>query len=294
MNTKLLRSLQIFVEVADIRNMSIAAKNLHMTVSAISQQLRKLELEVGLSLFNRNTRHISLTEAGSIYYHTSKELIRVAENAQMQIEQLQETPSGKLKIIAPEGFGGGLLSSPLNTLLSQFPKIAVSLELTPDPVDIIASGADLAITLYEVKDVNLNCRHMATWNLMLCVAATHPLATQNVTTIEELLPHAYIAYPAMEDYVLNNQDRKDFIQNTPRLHVNSMQAMIRLTRDGLGFAILPEPEVRDQLASGELVNILPGWNVPTFSVYAVAPKHESTPVKTQAAVACLQEAFSLV
>lgn len=112
MNTKLLRPLKVFVEVADTNNMSLAAQNLHMTVSAISQQLRKLELELGVSLFNRNTRHISLTEAGEIYYKSSIELITVAERTQQKIEQLQETPSGKLKIIAPEGFGGGLLSNP--------------------------------------------------------------------------------------------------------------------------------------------------------------------------------------
>lgn len=92
MNTKLLRSLQIFVEVANTSNMSIAAKKLHMTVSAISQQLRKLEQEIGLSLFNRNTRHISLTEAGHIYYKTSMELIRVQKRLSTRLSNFRKHP----------------------------------------------------------------------------------------------------------------------------------------------------------------------------------------------------------
>ena len=83
MNMKLLRSLQVFIAVAESGSMSVAARSLHMTVSAISQQLRKLEQDIGLSLFNRNTRSLSLTEAGRIYYDTSKQMLKTAEIAQV-------------------------------------------------------------------------------------------------------------------------------------------------------------------------------------------------------------------
>ena len=145
MNMKLLRSLQVFIAVAESGSMSVAARSLHMTVSAISQQLRKLEQDIGLSLFNRNTRSLSLTEAGRIYYDTSKQMLKTAEIAQEQIETLQDAPSGKINIIAPEGFGGGLLSQPIHKLCEEFPKITVSLTVTDEPKDIIASGADLVL-----------------------------------------------------------------------------------------------------------------------------------------------------
>lgn len=64
----------------------------------------------------------------------------------------------------------------MQALLSEFPKIKVALELTSQTTDVIASGADLAISLQEVNDVNLHCRHLATWDLIVCVAANHPLA----------------------------------------------------------------------------------------------------------------------
>ncbi|MBU3020554.1 LysR family transcriptional regulator [Aestuariibacter sp. A3R04] len=293
MNIKLLRSLQVFVEVANTNNMSTAAKNLHMTVSAISQQLRKLEQEMGMSLFNRNTRHISLTEAGQIYYQSSIELISVAERAHQRIEQLQETPSGKLKIIAPEGFGGGLLSNPIDELLSAFPKISVSLILTDEPYDVIASGADLAITLEALSDVNLNCQKLASWQLLLCAAGTHPLARILPDSPEALRAHCHIGHSELDTFALRHESHTHLL-DYPRLQVNSMQALIQLTRDGLGFAVLPEPEIRQQLARGELVHILPHWRVPDYQVYAVSPKHDAVPVKTQAAVDCLKAAFSRI
>ncbi|MEG3765385.1 LysR family transcriptional regulator [Alteromonas sp. 14N.309.X.WAT.G.H12] len=294
MNTKLLRSLQIFVEVAHTSNMSMAAKNLHMTVSAISQQLRKLEMEAGLSLFNRNTRHISLTEAGHIYYKTSMKLLEVARDAQHAIEQLQETPSGKLKITAPEGFGGGLLSKPLNNLLSQYPKITVALELTDDSVDVIASGADLAISLEKVNEANLDCSHLATWDLLLCVSRDHPLAQEVQPTAESLQQYRFLSHRSMPTVTLTKHDESNILLEKSRIEVNAMPALIRLTRDGLGYGLLPEPEVRELVKSGELVRLLADWNVPKYSVYAVTPKHEAMPVKTKATVNCLKESFAIL
>ena len=150
MNTKLLRSLQVFVAVTDSGSMSVAARELHMTVSAISQQLRKLEHDIGLSLFNRNTRSLSLTEAGRIYYETSKQMLQTAELAQQKIESLQDDPTGKINIIAPEGFGGGLLSEPLKKLCEEFPKITISLTVPSrniiKPLLSIKAQRDLKVT----------------------------------------------------------------------------------------------------------------------------------------------------
>ena len=167
MNTKLLRSLQVFVAVTDSGSMSVAARELHMTVSAISQQLRKLEHDIGLSLFNRNTRSLGLTEAGRIYYETSKQMLQTAELAQQKIESLQDNPTGNINIIAPEGFGGGLLSEPLKKLCEEFPKITISLTVTDEPKDIIASSADLVLCFAPVSDTNFSSLKLATWERIL-------------------------------------------------------------------------------------------------------------------------------
>ena len=119
MNTKLLRSLQVFVAVTDSGSMSVAARELHMTVSAISQQLRKLEHDIGLSLFNRNTRSLSLTEAGRIYYETSKQMLQTAELAQQKIESLQDDPTGKSLPMTKRWEGGLITIAPVPAFCNQ-------------------------------------------------------------------------------------------------------------------------------------------------------------------------------
>lgn len=294
MNNKLLRSLQVFVAVTDSGSMSVAARELHMTVSAISQQLRKLEYDIGLSLFNRNTRSLSLTEAGRIYYDTSLKILETSALAQQKIESLQDLPTGKINIIAPEGFGGGLLSEPLRKLCDEFPKITISLTLTDEPKDIIASSADLVLCFAPVSDTNFSSLKLATWDRILCVATEHPLADTKLSTPEQLSEHIYISHRHIEEYVMRHEKEGDFELDAQRIHVNSMQTLIQLTKDSVGYAVLPEPEVRHLLKSGEMKQLFTDWALPNYTVYAVTPKRELMPAKISAAITCLQDLFAQI
>ena len=294
MNTKLLRSLQVFVAVTDSGSMSVAARELHMTVSAISQQLRKLEHDIGLSLFNRNTRNLSLTEAGRIYYDTSKQMLQTAELAQQKIESLQDNPTGNINIIAPEGFGGGLLSGPLKKLCEEFPKITISLTVTDEPKDIIASSADLVLCFAPVSDTNFSSLKLATWKRILCVSDKHPLARLSLSSPEDLNGHAYIVHRHIDDYVMKHDSKGVFELDSQRIDVNSMQTLIKLTQDNLGYAVLPEPEVRHLLKSGEMKQLFSEWELPDYTVYAVTPKQDLMPAKISAAITCLQDLFAQI
>lgn len=292
MNVKLLRSLQVFVRVAEEGNMSTAAKSLQMTVSAISQQLRKLEQDVGLSLLNRNTRNISLTEAGRIYYQTSLELIEIAQKAQAAIEQLQSEPAGELSVIAPEGFGGGLLSEPLRSLITQFPKMRVRLTVTDEPTDIIASGMDLTIGFSAMPDANYESYPLARWQRILCVSGDHPLVGKKNLIPEDLALHTHVAHKLLREYDLSQHGKAVYSLPRSRVEVNSMQTLIQLTKDNLGYAVLPEPEIRHCLEDGSLVQLFKDYSLPDYSVFAITPKQDVIPPKTRAAVASLQSWFS--
>ena len=294
MNSKLIRSLQVFVTVTDSGSMSVAARELEMTVSAISQQLRKLEEDIGLSLFNRNTRNMSLTEAGRIYYDNCKKMLDNALLAQQQIESLQDNPTGKINIVAPEGFGGGLLSEPLNMLCKTFPQLSVSLTLTDELKDIITHGADLVLCFEPVSDTNFSSLPLATWQRKLCVSASHPLANTPLNSPEQLKPHTYISHRNIDTYTMRHDEEVDFDLKASRIDVNSMQTLIQLTRDGVGFAVLPEPEVRHLLSTGEIKTLLDDWSLPDYTVYAVTPKRDRIPKKISAAIDCLQNLFAQI
>ncbi|MEO2267613.1 LysR family transcriptional regulator [Pseudoalteromonas sp. YIC-656] len=297
MNNKIICALKVFAKTVEMGNMSQAAAQLDMTASAVSQQITKLEQDIGLSLFNRNTRKLTLTEAGEIYYQSSLKLLATAEEAQQALEYLQSTPSGQLKIAAPIGFGGGLLSQPLKHLTEQFPEIAIQLTLTDEPFDIIASGVDLAICIGPLHDSSLIARHLADWQLIPCVSDEHPLAkvaTEEPCVLKEFAHIGHVNTTRIANNLKHQESGAIHSLCPPRLLVNNMQAVIQLTLDGIGYGMLPEPEVRHLIANGKLKRLCPQWHLPHYSVYAVTPHRDTVAAKTRAAIDSLRNWFEQV
>ncbi|GGF73174.1 LysR family transcriptional regulator [Alteromonas lipolytica] len=292
MNAKLVKALNVFMSVADTGSLSQAAKAMHMTVSAISQQLRKLEDDIGQQLVNRNSRHLSLTEAGRIYYRTSESVLEMARQGQQEIDALIHSPSGELKILAPEGFGGGLLSKPLQQLLQSSQRISVTVTLGEGYEDIVSTGADLALGLAPIENDGFKSCLLATWPQMLCVAPSHPLAQQQIAHPEALVKENFMVYEHLPSHELTGVNNATYLLSRPKLSVNSMQALIQFTVDGLGYAVLPQMEVQHYLDKGELVQILPEWTLPDYRVFAVVADRITIPAKTREAITLLESYFA--
>ena len=294
MNVKFTRALKVFLAVADCGNMSVAARQLHMTVSAISQQLRKLEEDIGQQLVNRNSRHLSLTEAGRIYYRTSQTLLEIAQHGQQEIDALFHSPSGELRILAPEGFGGGLLTKPLRQLLQSSQRISVAVTLGEGYDDIVASGADLALGFAPVEKEGFKSYQLATWSQVLCVAPSNGESGQPILHPEQLKEHPFIVYDHLPVHELCSPNDERYLLAQPKLSVNSMQALIQFTVDGLGYAVLPRMEVQHYLASGQLIELLPDWQLPDYQVFAVVADYPNMPVKTRQAIELLESYFTIL
>lgn len=285
MNPKMIRSMKAFTRTVELKSMSAAASELHMTVSAVSQQLRKLEKDNGLALFHRNTRVMTLTEAGEVFYQSCLDILSIAAKNQERMEQLTQTPAGVMKIMAPVGFGGGLLSEPLRQLTEQFPDMQFKLSMTDEPIDLVTAGVDLAIRIGPLPDSSLYSHHLINWHLVPCVASTHELAKRRVSSLEDLQAETFIAHFS---------NTYDLPLPAPRIQVDNMQTTVQLTCDGVGFALLPEPEVKPQLQNGELVRLLHDWEGVEYGVYAVLPVKESIPAKTRLVMNVIEDWFKQV
>lgn len=294
MNDKLTKTLNIFVRTVQTGSMSKAAGDLLMTTSAISQQIKQIEQDIGLSLFNRSPRELTLTEAGKLYYKSCLDILAVAANASERLQHLQNNPSGQLKLAAPVGFGGGLLSEPLKHLITQFSDIDIHLTLCDEPVDIIKSGIDLVLAIGPLEDSNLIARQLASWPLILCVHRNHALARQTNITLDDLKVHTRIAHIGVEHPLTHRISGVHAALPKARIAVNNMQSVIQFVYDELGYAILPEPEVRDLLTSGELLEICTDWQLPHYDVFALTPERDSLAAKTKAAITTLKTCFANV
>lgn len=291
MNPKLFRALSIFVRIVETGSMSKAAQELAMTTSAVSQQIKQIECEINLSLFNRSPRDLTLTEAGELYYQSCLAILSAAQKTSEKLQLLQNRPSGQLKLVAPVGFGGGILSKPLKQLTDQYPDFDVQLSLSDEPVDMIKSGADLAIAIGPLDETNLVARLLASWPLTLCVSKNHELATNSLLAPWLLTNYTRIAHSSAEFPLTHKQDQQTVQLPKPRIKVNNMHSIIQLVCDGVGYAILPKPEVKTLLDNGELIEVCPQWQLPKYDVLAMTPQRGILAAKTTIAIDILKQHF---
>lgn len=162
--------LPIFVSVVECGSFSSAAKQLHLTKSAVSKRINHLEDKLGSRLLNRTTRKLSLTEAGERYYEYAAQALNLARQGVDAVTELQGEPRGRLKITAPMTFGVLHVAPLISEFLSRYPKVEVDLQLEDQMVDLVAGRFDLGIRIGHLPDSNLIAKRLAPCRTVLCAS----------------------------------------------------------------------------------------------------------------------------
>lgn len=295
----MIRSMRVFVAVAESGSMAAAARLLDLSSSAVTQQIQKLEQQLSISLLHRNTRQITLTEAGQLYYQSCKQSISLWQHTEQQLSELREQPQGELRISVPAGFVScGLLSQPLKQLLKSHEQLSIRLFVTDDELDLIANSIDLALSVRvgALPDSSLIVRHLVTIKMIL-VASPAYLEEQGFR--HGRLPQQPADMSNMDWLVHTNSKAGHLVLQHPagpstlaapvKMRLNNMQTLVKLVYDGLGFAILPELEIQDYLRQGTLVQLLPDWQLPSIDICAITSSRNSQPAKVKAAIDILSK-----
>ena len=287
-----LRGMAVFATVVARGSMAAAAEALGMTPSAISQQIRKLEAHAQVTLLHRTTRKLTLTEAGEAFYRSCAQMLAIAEEAEQRLGEWREAPVGELRLAAPVGFSGKLITEALRPLLENHRQLRLQLFFHDEQIDMIEQRIDLAIRVGSLSDSSLVARHLAEWNNVICAAPgylrrlpaiDHPQQLQGVDwlALNTMAHQGYLSFsgPGGESCKLRLE---------ARVAANSMIALRQFTLDGLGVSAQPEPEVREALEEGRLVRLLPEWVLPPFGIYAVTPRRDAQPAKVKVAIEALR------
>ncbi|MFJ3260692.1 LysR family transcriptional regulator [Pseudomonas sp. NPDC086581] len=287
-----LRGMAVFATVVARGSMAAAAEALGMTPSAVSQQIRKLEAHAQVTLLHRTTRKLTLTEAGEAFYRSCAQMLAIAEEAEQRLGEWREAPVGELRLAAPVGFSGKLITEALRPLLENHRQLRLQLFFHDEQIDLIEQRIDLAIRVGSLSDSSLVARHLAEWNNVICAAPAylrrmpaidHPRQLQGIDwlSLNTVAHQAYLNFsgPGGESCKLRLE---------ARVAANSMIALRQFTLDGLGVSAQPEPEVREALEEGRLVRLLPEWSLPPFGIYAVTPRRDAQPAKVKVAIEALR------
>lgn len=291
--------MHMFVRAVEKGSFSAAARDLDLTPSAVSKQIRRLEDRLGVRLFNRTTRQISLTEVGHAYYERSARIIQEIEEAEEAVTALNENPRGTLRIAATHAFGRVEVMPRMSEFLERYPDLSVEFELTDRQVDLIEEGIDVAIQWREqMEDPSVVARRLCVNRRIICAAPSYIERHGKPRTPEELLKHNCLTLYEVSQF--NDWAFEDEQAGSRVLHVkgnfraNTADALYEAALAGLGLARLSTWLVMPAIRRGDLVPVLLKYPHESSAYFLIYPHRRHLSQKVRAFVDFLVEEFTPV
>jgi DNA-binding transcriptional LysR family regulator len=270
-----LNRLAVFVAVVETGSLTAAAERLGLAKTMVSTHMQRLEAEVGANLLVRTTRRVSLTESGRSFYEASCHVLRAAEDALAAVADDTGPLRGSLRVSAPIDYGSLIVAPALVELRRRHPALSIELMCSDQFVDIVGEGIDVAIRLGRLADSNYRAAKIGEF-VKWVVASPAFIETWGSPADPMLLapmPHvalSTLARPlsvALEDAHGN----KESVRCANAFITNTALACRAAALAGGGFAVLTDFAVREDVAAGRLVRLLPAWATAPASIQAVFP-----------------------
>lgn len=285
-----LEDLRLFTLVAEGRSFTRAADKLGLSKSAASRRIGELETRLGARLFNRTTRHISLTQVGEGFYARVTQALDALEEAERSVASQHAAPRGVLKLAAPMSFGIVHLSGAIADFMALYPEVTVDMELSDRFVDLVEEGYDLAIRIGRLKDSSLVARRLCPARAVICASPDYLTRRGTPQTPADLSAHDCLIYTNIqtpEQWTFRKMpgaEETQTIRIAGRLRANNGDALREAALHGQGLVLLPTFIVGDALAAGRLVPVLDAWLPPPNAVHAVYPANRHLSPKVRAFV----------
>ena len=287
-----LKRMAVLATVVEQGSFVAAARQLRTTTSAVSQQVRALERDMGVTLLHRTTRKLSLTPAGANFHEGCAAMLAAARSAQDGLMQLRDAPEGELRVAAPVGFGRQL-GPALAPLLAAHPGLSLHLEVEDGFTDLVGKRIDLAVRFGRLPDSSWVAQRLGGKTMALYAAPAY-LARRGVpATLADLAGHDWLVLqPSTEgEHTLalhNTEDQRQTLVIHPRASSNNQLSLQQLCEAGLGLAMLSPSDLEGEVPDGRLVPLLPGWRLPVLPVYALTPQRDAQPAKVRYAIDALR------
>jgi len=254
-----LGTLSIFVQAAEGGGFVAASQRLGLSSSAVGKAIARLEQEMGVRLFHRSTRSMTLTEEGSFFLDTCRRVLSELDRAQAQLSRSHSEPHGLLRVSFP--LTGMLLMPAISAFMKAYPGITLDLDFTDRLVDVIEEGFDAVVRTGEVRDTRLMSRKLGSFRHRIVVSPAYleregiPLAPEDLSS-HRCMHHRFANSGKLEPWPLARSG-KDLRITLPTTTVAStLEPLIHLAENGFGITCLPHFAVAQQIEQGTLVSIL--------------------------------------
>jgi DNA-binding transcriptional LysR family regulator len=291
-----LAGIVAFARAASLGSYTAAARELSISPSAVSKSVQRLEQQLGVSLFTRTTRSLTLTPEGRDLHERALRLLRDAEEIEQVALAARSEPSGTLKVTASLPIGVHLLCPALPRFSERYPKLSVDLRLSDRMVDLVEEGIDVAVRVGELADSRLVSRRLAPNRLCAYASPTYLAQRGTPRHPDQLVDHACVNLRFQSSgQTLRWPFRVDgrVVEITPKAQItlDASDGVAAVLAAGGGIGIMPTYICAPYVARGELVPVLTQFAVERSSVTALWPESRRASPNVKAFVAFLTEVF---
>lgn len=294
MHDQRLKDILPFVTSVEAGSFSAAAERLHLTGSAVSKSITRLETRLGSKLLERTTRSLRLTDAGSAYYQTCRRILEELAEAEAVLAAQRSIPSGHLRLAAPSTYGRLCLMPLLMEFCRQHSEISLSLALSDRFVDLFDEGIDVAVRIGGAADppAALGARQMGRERMVFCAAPTYLERLGRPQSEAELLQHRAILYERVDGsakpWLFISPDGQSHWRSGPcRMALGDADAQLQAVCAGLGIAQLSSWLAQGALARGELEIVLPQQQPDGLALSLLWPRRKQLLPKVDALLSAL-------
>ncbi|EKF6144272.1 LysR family transcriptional regulator [Vibrio cholerae] len=276
-STESFNSIVHFVMAANSSSFTQAAEQLGISKSAIGKSIQRLEHNLGISLFNRTTRKISLTTEGEAYLASCQSALETLQMAEMALRSKLTEPSGIVRIDLPAAFGRSVMMPILMNMTKRYPYLKLTITFNDRIIDPLDVGFDLAIRFGPLKDTTeLIARKLNDQRLIICASPDYISTYGTPETLVDLAHHRCILAwrgGAPLSWLIRDEHGKDIRHKPAPFHqISDGDAMIDACIAGAGLIQFPEALLRPYIQSGKLVPLLAALNPAPTELNVIWPR----------------------
>ncbi|WP_045094823.1 LysR family transcriptional regulator [Legionella fallonii] len=289
-----LANMQAFETIAHTGSFAEAARRLDLANSVVSKRVKDLEEFLGVPLFNRTTRKVTLTETGYIYLEYVQKFLNELEEIESHIRYKTEKPVGTVKLAAPLSFGMQYLGSAIASYLGKNPQVTIKTYLSDRAVDLLEEGYDLALRTGPMKDSSLIAKKLVSCRRVVCASPEYYTTHGKPQTPSDLKEHNCLSYLNLAEgkswpFIING--KKTWQQVTGSFLSDNGDLLHQAARSGCGITLLPTFIVSESIKSGALEIALEEFEESDFGIYAVYQYTRHLPVKVRTLIDHLADSF---
>ena len=286
-----LAGIKVFRQIVESGSFVAAAERLEMSSAMVSKHVMHIEKRLGVRLLNRNSRTLSLTEPGRVYFERCKTILDDLEQTELELGSLNDTPRGTLRVTAPSWFARQQrFTRFLAEHCEQYPEVVIDLSLEDRSVDIVAEGYDLALRVSgsvssrmtgpQDFPVGLVARRMHAYRLLLTASRTYLEQHGTPRSPEDLARHRWVTTGDFDTFPLTGPDGTIEVPVRTVLRIRSLPGIVDAVAAGIGIAPLPDIYLSDPAFRDVLMPVLTDYPTRVYwTLYALYVSRKYIPLK---------------